>query len=64
MAIDLGKLSESQVAPARLRIELVDSPGKRKRCSHNLRAGFELPEIVEEAFSDCLVLLGFNVNLF
>jgi len=56
MAIDLRKLSESRAALARLRIELVDDPRKRKNWSHILRVGFELPEIVEEAFSDCAAL--------
>lgn len=56
MAIDLRKLGRGQLSLERLRIELVDGPGKRKHWSHTCRVGFELPEIVEDAFSDCAAL--------
>jgi ribosomal protein S18 acetylase RimI-like enzyme len=56
MAIDLRKLDGSQPALPGLRIELVDNPTRRKHWSHTCRVGAELPEIVEEAFSDCAAL--------
>jgi len=56
MAIDLKKLGGSQLGLARLKIEVVDNPTKRKQWSHTCRVGAELPEMVEEAFSDCAAL--------